>query len=98
MNIQTFYEHPPTRYAPFDWIAVDSEGDQTVIGRGHTKQDAIANLMGRMGATCDDVAYELAGRGFSNYQIALVMDKDFKGTAALPLRATNQGVNHGICV
>ena len=77
MNIQTFYEHPPTKHAPFDWTAIDVDGDRSVIGHGHTKQEAIGDLMGKCGATCEEVAAELVGRGFSNYQVARVMDHEF---------------------
>jgi hypothetical protein len=83
MNIQTTYEHPPIPTTKFDWSAVDSntyDGDGP-IGRGPTEEAAIANLMGMLGATCTEVAEELIGRGFSNGQVAKVMNTTIGETA-----------------
>ena len=80
MNIQTSFDHPPIPSRKYDWSAVDANtysGDETeAVGRGATEEAAIASLMGQMGATCEEVAYELAGRGFTDAQIAKVMNTE----------------------
>jgi hypothetical protein len=79
MNIQTEFINPPIPVRKFDWTAidVDSYDEETgePTGYGQTEEAAIAHLMGKLGATCEDVAYELAGRGFSDAQIAKVMNE-----------------------
>jgi hypothetical protein len=77
MNIKTYFDNPPIPNRNYDWSAVDTDsydGEGCPCGRGPTEQDAIANLMDQFGATCEEVAYELAGRGFSDWQIAKVMN------------------------
>lgn len=80
MNIQTELVNPPVTSRKYDWGAVDADtysGDETeFVGRGPTEEAAIADLMGHMGATCEEVAYELVGRGFSDGQIAKVMNTE----------------------
>lgn len=78
MNIQTEFVHPPVPSRQFDWRAIDTDTYDAETGNpagyGATEEMAIANLMGQLGATCTEVAYELAGRGFSDAQIAKVMN------------------------
>lgn len=79
MNIQTEFVNPPIPNRNFDWRAIDvdtyDEETGKPAGYGRTEQAAIADLMGQLGATCEEVAYELAGRGFSDYQIAKIMNE-----------------------
>lgn len=79
MNIQTYFDNPPIPSREFDWSAIDVDsydGEGCPCGRGSTPQAAIADLMGQFGATCEDVAEELIGRGFSDYQVAKIMNSE----------------------
>jgi hypothetical protein len=74
--IITSQQNPPIPSRRFDWAAVQEgydEGD--AVGYGPTEQAAIACLMGQLGATCEEVANELAKRGFSNAQISKLMNE-----------------------
>jgi antitoxin component HigA of HigAB toxin-antitoxin module len=76
MNIKTEFVNPPISTRMFDWSAIDAntyeEGE--FVGRGPDEQTAIAELMGAMGATCQEVAEELSKRGFSEGQISKLMN------------------------
>jgi hypothetical protein len=78
MNIQTEFVNPPIPSRKHDWRAIDTETYDAETGKpcgwGETEEMAIADLMGQQGATCEQVAYELVGRGFSDAQIAKVMN------------------------
>jgi len=77
MNIQTQFINPPVPKRDFDWCAVDAEkfdDEGGPIGYGRTEQEAIAVLMGKLGATCEAVAEELVGRGFTDSEVAEIME------------------------
>lgn len=79
MNITTHFVNPPIPKREFDWCAVDADtfdDEGGHIGYGKSEQAAIANLMGRHGATCEQVAEELIGRGFSDWEVAELMNKE----------------------
>ncbi len=58
------------------WAAVTSDYQQGgTVGHGATKEDAIADLMRQMGSTCEQVANELVCHGFSDAQVAQLMEK-----------------------
>lgn len=80
MNIQTQHIHPPIPIRTCDWVAIETDLFDDETGQpscyARTEEEAIAGLMGMLGATCEDVAYELAGRGFSDWQIAKVMNTE----------------------
>ena len=79
MNIQTEYVNPAIPLRTCDWVAIEVDLFDEETGQpscyARTEEEAIAGLMGKLGATCEDVAYELAGRGFSDAQIAKVMNE-----------------------
>lgn len=51
MNIVTTYVYPPIPDRRYDWCAVDDDtydGPGSLIGRGATKEEAIADLLEQM--------------------------------------------------
>jgi hypothetical protein len=75
MNIVTSNVNPPIASRRFDWVATTTSYDEgDAIGYAPTEQGAIAALMGQLGATCEEVANELARRGFSDGQISKLMN------------------------
>lgn len=78
MNLTTHFIKQPMPKNDF-WAAIDSDNfddEGGHIGYGKTEQAAIANLMGRMHATCEAVAEELIGRGFSDWEVAELMNRE----------------------
>jgi len=80
MNIQTEFVNPPIPVRRYDWTAIDvdtyDEETGKPAGYGVSEEFAIADLMGQLGASCTDIAEELAGRGFTDAQIAKVMNTE----------------------
>jgi hypothetical protein len=75
MNIITSNVTPPIASRRFDWVATtESYEEGEAIGYAPTEHGAIAALMGQLGATCEEVADELAKRGFSDGQISKLMN------------------------
>jgi hypothetical protein len=81
-GILTYNINPPVPSRRFDWTATLDDYDAgDAIGYGATEQAAIGELMGQLGATCEEVANELSARGFSDVQIIKLMNTPIGETA-----------------
>ncbi len=79
MNVLTHYIAPPVPTRVYDWMAVSDdfdEGDPT--GYGPTELAAIADLMTKQGATCEQVAQVLANHGYSEKEVSKLMNGEMQ--------------------